>query len=80
MGDDATLRMRRSALLDFAHCEPGRTRRDDHVGRQQVVELPIELLLKVDPLRPVLLNEIGAGNRLRERRRELQVRLRRSGR
>ncbi len=80
MTDDAALRMGRGALLDFAHGEPRRTRRDDHLGRQQFVELPIELLLEIDPLRPVLLDQIDAGERLREVSRECQVRLRRSGR
>ena len=80
MGDDAALRMGRGARLDFAHGEPRRARCDDHVGRQQLVELPIELLLEIDPLGPVLLDEVDAGDRLRERGRELQVRLRRSGR
>jgi hypothetical protein len=57
-----------------------RARRYDHVGRQQVVELPVELLLELDPLGPVLLDEIGAGDRMRQLGRKLQVRLRRSGR
>ena len=72
--------MGRGALLDFAHGEPRRARCDDHVGRQQLVELPIELLLEIDPLGPVLLDEVGAGERLREVGRELQVRLRRARR
>ena len=80
MSDDAALGMGRGALLDFAHGEPRRARRDDHVGRQQLVELPIELLLEIDPLGAVLLDEIDSVDRLRERSRELQVRLRRSGR
>ena len=66
--------------LDFAHREPRRARRDDHVGRQQLVELPIELLLEIDPLGPVLLDEVGACERFREVGRERQVRLRRAGR
>src|SRR5262245_44653623 len=49
-------------------------------GGEQLIELPIELLLEIDPLGPVLLDEVGAGDRLRECGRELQVRLRRSGR
>ena len=64
MADDAALGMGRGARLDFAHGEPRRARRDDHVGRQQLVELPIELLLEIDPLGPVLLDEVGAGERL----------------
>jgi len=80
MGDDAALRMGRGALLDFAHGKPRRARCDNHVGRQQLVELPIELLLEIDPRGPVLLDKVDADDRLRERGRELQVRLRRSGR
>ena len=49
-------------------------------GGQQLVELAIELLLEIDPLGPVLLDEVGTGERLREVGRELEVRLRRSGR
>jgi hypothetical protein len=45
----------------------------------QWYELAIELLLEIDPLGPVFLDEIDSGDRLRERGRELQVRLRRSG-
>ena len=60
MGDDAALGMGGGARLDFAHREPRRARSDDHVGRQQLVELPIELLLEIDPLRPVLLDEVGS--------------------
>jgi hypothetical protein len=61
MGNDAALGMGRGALLNFAHGEPRRAGRDDHVGRQQFVQLPIELLLEIDPLGPVLLDEVGAG-------------------
>ena len=67
-------------FLDFAHGEARRARCDDDVGGQQLVELPIEFLLKIDALGPVLLDEVDASDRLRERGRELQVRLRRSGR
>jgi hypothetical protein len=46
MGDNAAFRMGRRALLDFAHGEPGRAGRDDYIGRQQLIELRIELLLE----------------------------------
>jgi len=80
MTDHAAFGMGRGALLDFAHGEPRRARRDDHLGRQLLVELPIELLLEIDPLGPVLLDEVDASERLGEVGRECQVRLRRSGR
>ena len=80
MSDDASLGMGLSAQLDVAHLEPRRARPDDHVRRQQLVELPIELLLEIDPLGPVLLDQVDAGDRLREICRELEVRLRRSRR
>ncbi len=80
MGDDAALGMGCGTLLDFAHGEPRRARCDDHVGRQQLVELAIELLLEFDPLGPVLLDEVGAGECLRDVGREREVRLRSSGR
>ena len=80
MADDAALRMRCGARLDFAHLDPGRARRDDHVGRQQLVELPIELLLEVQPLGPVLLDEVGARQRFGKVGSERQVRLRCAGR
>ena len=79
MSDDAALGMGGRTLLDFAHGEPRRARCDDHVGRKQLVQLPIELLLEIDPLGPVLLDEINSVDGLRERGREFQVRLRRSG-
>ena len=46
----------------------------------QLVELSIELLLEVDPLRSVLLDEIDIGERMLQIGRELEVRLRRAGR
>ena len=42
---------------------------------RKFVETPIELLLEIDPLGSVLLDQIDSVDRLRERRRELQVRL-----
>jgi hypothetical protein len=72
--------MGRGALLYFAHGKPRRARCNNHIGRQQLVELLIELLLEIDPLGPVLLDKVDADGRLRERGRKLQVRLRRSGR
>jgi hypothetical protein len=59
---------------------PDEARCNDHVWRQQLVELPIKLLLEIDPLGPILLNEVGAGDRFHKVGAELQVRLRRSGR
>ena len=73
MGDDAALGMGRGAQLDFAHGEPRRARRDDYVGRQQLVELPIELLLEIDPLRPVFLDEVAPRRPPPRGRRERQV-------
>ena len=69
-----------AARLDFAHGEPRRARGDDHVGRQQLVELPIELLLEIDPLGPVLLDEVGALDRCRQicRERETAIAMRRA--
>jgi hypothetical protein len=48
--------------------------------RQQHVELSIETLPENDSLGPVLPHEIDVSDRLRERAREIRVRLRRSGR
>ena len=79
MADDAALRMGCGACLDFAHLDSGRARRDDHVGRQQLIELPVELLLEVQPLGTVLLDEIGARQRFCKVGSELQVRLRCAG-
>src|ERR1700719_4548709 len=72
MRDDATLGMRSAAQLNLAHREPGRARRDDHVRRQQIVQLPIELLLEVEALRTILLDEIRAAYRVLDFRRERQ--------
>src|ERR1700752_2916362 len=55
MRDDATLGMERATGLDLAHCKALRTRSDDHIGRQQFVELTVQLFLEVYPLRSVLL-------------------------
>src|SRR3984893_7938636 len=66
---DTALGMRRTARLDVAHGEAGRARRDDHVGRQQLVELPRELLLEVDPLGAVLLHEVHALTAVKRARR-----------
>ena len=80
MADNAALGMQPGTRLDFAHREPRRARCDDHVGRQQLVELTIELLLEVDPLGPVFLDEVCGTNCCREICRECQVRLRCAGR
>src|SRR3984885_5690651 len=63
MADDATLGMRFAAQLNLVHGEPGRARCDDHVRRQQIVQLPIELLLEVEALRTILLDEIRTAYR-----------------
>jgi len=80
MGNDTTLGMCRGALLDFAHGEPRRTRCDDYVGSEQLVELSIEFLLEINPLGPVFLDEVGVRQRFGEVAGELQPRLRRAGR
>jgi hypothetical protein len=72
MADDATLGMRSAAQLNLAHREPGRARRDDHIGRQQVIQLPIELLLEVEALRAIFLDEIRTAYRDLDFRRERQ--------
>ena len=66
MPDDAALGVSGAARLDLAHREARRARRDDYVGRQQLVELSIELLLEIDPLGPVLLDKVGALDRCRK--------------
>ena len=66
MPDHAAFGVRAAARLDLAHREAGRTRRDDHVGRQQLVELSIKLLLEIDPLGPVLLDKVDAVDRRRK--------------
>jgi hypothetical protein len=60
MPDDAALGVSGAARLDLAHREARRARRDDYVGRQQLVELSIELLLEIDPLGPILLDKVRA--------------------
>src|ERR1700723_2964175 len=72
MSDDATLGMRSAAQLNLAHRESGRTRRDDHFRRQQITQLPIELLLEVEALRTILLDEIRTAYRGLDFRRERQ--------
>ena len=69
MPDHAALGMRGAPRLDLAHRQAGGARRNDHVGRQQLVELPIELFLEIDPLGPVLLDEVGAFDRGSQGRR-----------
>ena len=58
MADDATLRVQAAIRLNLAHGEAGRARGDDHVGRQQFIELLIQLLLEIDPLGAVFLDEV----------------------
>ena len=45
-------------LDDLAHGQARRAGRNDHVRRQQFVELPVELSLEVDPLRSILLDKV----------------------
>jgi hypothetical protein len=73
--DHAALEVSAAAQLDLAHREAGRARRDYHVGRQRLVKLPIELLLEVDPLGPILLDEVGALDRRQKVGLERQFRL-----
>src|SRR5262245_48289055 len=80
MTDNATLGMQPNARLNVAHLDPGRTRRDDHVRRQQLVELLVQLLLEVQPFWPVLLDEVDTDKRFCKVGGELQVRLRRTRR
>jgi hypothetical protein len=75
MPDYAALGVSAAARLDLAHREAGGARRYDHVRRQQLVELSIELLLEIDPLGPVLLDKVGALDRRQKVGREGQVRL-----
>src|SRR5262249_58834755 len=77
---DAALGIARGSLLHLAHGGPRGARGNDHVGSQQPVDLPIELLLEINPLGSVFLDEVDAGDRLRKICRELEVRLRRSSR
>ena len=70
MADHAALGMRFRAVWISLMVKPRRARGDDDVGRQQLVQLAIECLLELDLLGPVLLDEIGAGDRLREIGRE----------
>src|ERR1700733_469815 len=72
MADYATLGMGAAACLNFAHCEPGRARRDDHFSRQQVIQLPIELLLEVEALGTIFLDEIRTAYRGLDLGRERQ--------
>src|SRR5882762_138209 len=58
MADYATLGMGAAAQLNLAHGEPGRARRDDHNGRQEVIELSIELLLEVEAFGAIFLDDI----------------------
>src|SRR6516225_6320704 len=78
--DYAALGMGRATELDFAHRQAGRTRSYDHLGRQELVELAVELPLEIDALGPVLLDEIGALHRRCEVGREGQAGLRRARR
>jgi hypothetical protein len=78
--DDATLRMQCSARLNVAHLDTGRARRDDHVRRQQLVELLVQLLLEVQPFGSVFLDQIHASQRGRQVAGEGKTRLRCAGR
>ena len=73
MADDAALGVQIASRLNLAHGETRRARGDDHVGRQQLVELPIELLLEVDPLGPVFLDEVRGSNSRRQICRERET-------
>jgi hypothetical protein len=75
MADDTALGMRRTSRLDLAHGQARRARPDDRVGRQQLVELSIEPLLEIDPLGPILLDEIRTVHGGRKVRRKGQLRL-----
>src|ERR1700689_4340899 len=75
MSDHAALRVRTAARLDLAHRETGRARRNDHLGRQQLIELAVQLLLKLDPLWAIFLDEVRALDRCREIGREGEFRL-----
>ena len=72
MRDDAALRVQRGARLDLAHRQAGRARGDDHIGRQQFVELAVQLLLEIDALGSVLLDEIGTLHGLCQVRRKVK--------
>ena len=73
MADDTALGVQTASRLNLTHGKAGRARSDDHVGRQQLVELLIQLLLEVDPLGPVFLDEVRALHRRRHivRKREI---------
>ncbi len=73
MRDDASLGMLGGPLLNIAHDEPGGARGEDHVGRQDAIELPKKLLLELHAFGPVLLDEVDAGYGLLKVRSELQV-------
>jgi hypothetical protein len=75
MGDDATLGMGLSAGLNLAHGETWRARCNDHVRRQQFIELTIKILLEIDPLGSILLDEVRASHRRRQVSREGELRL-----
>ena len=78
--DDAALGVSAATRLDLAHRETGRTRRDDHLGRQQLVELSVELRLEFDPLGSILLDEIRVFHGPRQLGCEGQLRLGCAGR
>ena len=73
MPDDTPLRMETTARLNLTHRQPRRARCDDHLWRQQLIKLAIELLLEFDPLGTVLLNQIRTFDRRREIGRKRQL-------
>src|ERR1700728_5218538 len=80
MADDATLGVKAAIRLNLAHGETRRARSDDHIRRQQLVELAIEFLLEVDSLGPVFLDKVRACDGGRHISGECNTRLRSAGR
>ena len=68
--------LRRLGLSPEASQSNLRFRSEEHTSElQSLIDLVCRLLLEIDPLGPVLLDEVGVRDRLRERGREPQVRL-----
>ena len=63
MPDHTPLGVARACRLDLADGQARRTRRDDGIRREDLVEMHVEISLKFDPFRPVLLHQVGVRNR-----------------
>src|SRR5271154_6311054 len=67
-----------AARLDLAHRETRRARRDNHIGRQKLIELTVQCSLEINSLRAIFLNEISALHRGGKIGRKRQFRGRRA--